>query len=315
MRFAIESWMPEYGAPTESDLIETQSPVDVGVERPPSRWAPVAASDDVRPARTVLFTDGVRRVDARVWISGADGSARQGICASYAAGAVLSDGRARLVAADIQRGLFTSAPDAEAIACKHVCYPLRAAAGDSVEQLWLALQQRMGELEVALASAQSAELVIVDGPLTGRQNVPGAVGVVKTHRVSYLPADLEPVVGRLGAGERTPLFLTTASWSRFSWYLRLPGPNGHPWAGIVRCEASADADVAAVVRLADRVCATLPRFASAPHKEARAPQNVYPIAGLERELRRRLGDPLLLYRGLRVAAAAPERPSTLSALG
>ena len=34
--------------------------------------------------------------------------------------------------------------------------------------------------------------------------------------------------------------------------------------------------------------AALPAFASAPHKDTRSPQNLYPIAGLERELRRRL---------------------------
>ncbi|MCU1353688.1 MAG: hypothetical protein JWM05_2897, partial [Acidimicrobiales bacterium] len=32
-------------------------------------------------------------------------------------------------------------------------------------------------------------------------------------------------------------------------------------------------------------------------------QNLFPIAGLERELRRRLGDPALLIRSLREAAA------------
>ena len=63
-------------------------------------------------------------------------------------------------------------------------------------------------------------------------------------------------------------------------------------------------ETATAVRLADRVTATLPRFASAPHKDPRAPENLYPIAGLERELRRRLGDPNLMYRALRVAALA-----------
>jgi len=46
----------------------------------------------------------------------------------------------------------------------------------------------------------------------------------------------------------------------------------------------------------------LRRFVSAPYKDSRAPQNLYPIAGLERELRRSLGDPRLLYHALRQAA-------------
>ncbi len=51
--------------------------------------------------------------------------------------------------------------------------------------------------------------------------------------------------------------------------------------------------------------AVLPRFASEPHKDTRAPQNLYPIGGLERELRRRLGDQALLFRSLKRAAALP----------
>jgi hypothetical protein len=52
------------------------------------------------------------------------------------------------------------------------------------------------------------------------------------------------------------------------------------------------------------VTATLPRYASARHKDPRAPQNLYPIGGLERELRRRLGDKELAIRALRSSAAA-----------
>ena len=71
----------------------------------------------------------------------------------------------------------------------------------------------------------------------------------------------------------------------------------------VRCECSPDLQLEEAKALADLVTATLQRFASEPHKEPRAPQNLYPIAGLERELRRRMGDPQVLYRALRRAAA------------
>jgi hypothetical protein len=71
---------------------------------------------------------------------------------------------------------------------------------------------------------------------------------------------------------------------------------------VVRCEASADLGTADVIALADVTAAVLPRFASEPYKESRAPQNLYPISGLERELRRRLGDAELLYRSLRAFA-------------
>jgi hypothetical protein len=74
-------------------------------------------------------------------------------------------------------------------------------------------------------------------------------------------------------------------------------------AGIIRAEASTDLDVTAAAMTADATTAILPRFASVPHKDPRAPQNQQPIAGRERELRRRLGDAQLLERALRVAAA------------
>jgi hypothetical protein len=71
----------------------------------------------------------------------------------------------------------------------------------------------------------------------------------------------------------------------------------------VRHESSADRPVAGALRLAQLTAATRPRYASTPHKEPRAPQNLFPIAGLERELRRRLGDAAFVHRALRVAAA------------
>ena len=68
---------------------------------------------------------------------------------------------------------------------------------------------------------------------------------MKTHHVRYLPDALDTVVGALAAGERTPVFRVDAQpFSRYSWYLRLPGPAGGPWAGIVRCEATGTLPVA-----------------------------------------------------------------------
>jgi hypothetical protein len=237
-----------------------------------------------------------------VWISQPDGSAALGLCATYAAGAVHCDGKAELVASEVRRGLFTAAAGAEPIVTRHAAYEVRAVAGSTPEELWLGIQQRMGETEKEIAGRHAGDsLIVVDGPLSGA-HVHGAVGYVKTHHVQYLPPALRPVIGDLGAGQRTPLFLTTTAWSRYSWYLRLPGPADHPWASVVRCEAPADLGTAAATELADRVTLTLPRFASHGHKDPRAPQNLYPIGGLERALRRRLGDQGLLYRSLRVAA-------------
>lgn len=313
-RIHVEAWDPEYGSPVETDsLAPTDAPVDADVEVAAARWAPLDPPPGTASAAQVLFVDGVRRIDARVWLVGADGTPRSGICASYAAGVVRCEDRATVEALEVRRGLFAPVrvDDAETgLPTRAGDYPLLPVASDDPEQLSLGLQQRMGELEVEVAAraangeAANGELLVLDGPLTGRQNIPGALGYVKSHRVAYLPPPLDQVVGRLGPGQRTPLFLTQASWSRYSWYLRLPGASGHPWAGVVRCEVSGDLPPGRVREIADRSARTLPRFASASHKDPRAPQNLYPIAALERELRRRLGDRAYVYRMLRSAARA-----------
>jgi hypothetical protein len=166
---------------------------------------------------------------------------------------------------------------------------------------------QMAECEVTVAERTRRscdDLLVLDGPLRKRGHIPDAVGFIKSHHVRYLEDDADALVGGLAPGERTPVFRVDAQpFSRYSWYLKLPGPSGAAWAGIVRCEATGALTVERVVALANVVAATVPRFSSEPHKDSRAPQNLYPIAGLERELRRRLGDPQLLYRALRQAAA------------
>jgi hypothetical protein len=165
----------------------------------------------------------------------------------------------------------------------------------------------MGTTELRLAreaaTTRPEALLIVDGPLRSGGHLRGTVGSIKTQHRSYGPPIVQQTVADLAAGQRTPVFAIGDRFARWSWYLRLPGPVPHRLASVVRCEVDADLPVDEVVRLADTVCATLPRFASSPAKDSRAPQNLYPIGGLERHLRHLLGDAPLLMRGLRRAAA------------
>jgi hypothetical protein len=306
MRFAVDAWAPEYGTGTEGEaLTPSDVPTDITVEVPVAEWAP-RDPGVVTPPHAMLFVDGVRRVEARIWVTEPDGVVHPGICASYGAGVVRCNDRASVDAATVERRLFSSAPGATDIETRYGTFAATAVSSDTPDGLSLALQQRMGELEVTLARAavtRPDEIVVVDGPLRQHGHGPGTVGSIKTQHRSYGPPVVLAIVGQLGVGQRTPVFVVGDRFSRFSWYLRLPGPITHPLAGVVRCEASCDLHVDEVIALADRVSAALPRFASQPHKDTRAPQNLYPIAGLERELRRRLGDPALLLRGLRAAAA------------
>lgn len=304
MKFAVESWSPEYGSSSDDAVLaESDALVDAWVERTVDQWAPISPAAGQRPPESMLFIDGVRRVESVVWITAADGTTNQGICASYAAGAVRCNGSAQVVETEVRRGLFCPVEDAETIETRHGPFVLNAVANDEPINLSLALQRKMGDLEGKVAAqAGAAEVVIVDGPLKGGQDKPGFVGFVKTHRRSYGDKIVQQTVAALGVAQRTPLFLIDAHRPRYSWYQRLPCEVTHGWAGIVRLETPTGQDLDDVIALADQLTAALPRYSSSPHKDPRAPQNLVPIGGLERELRRRLGDPLLLLRALRVAA-------------
>lgn len=275
--------------------------VDLDVETAGAEWRGIPASP-VHRAGQVLFIDGVRRVDAQVWM-GEGSEVRMGLCVSCAAGVVSCNGSAEVTAALTRRFLLGPALE-QGIDTKHGNYETYGVADDRPETLANGVGKalRSVELEVAATNLDGEELVVVDGPLLGREKVPGVVGYVKTHHVSYLDEPQSRVVAGLQAGERTPVFFLETSWSRYSWYLRLPGAQGHPWAGIVRLEAPPSLSKYQAMELADKVAATLPAYASAPHKDPRAPANLYPIKGLEDALRHRLGSAELLYRCIRAAS-------------
>lgn len=304
MRFAVESWSPEYGISADEGGLEiTADTVNIDVEVARDAWAPISP-DSTDVAEHIIFIDGVRQIDARVWPSRADGT-RPGVCASVAAGAVRCTPEAAVVEqAVVHRGLYLEPfADAGPIVTDFGTYLLQTTGDSSPEQLNRAIHNKMTALELDLAADVAAELVVFDGPLRGRDHIRG-VGFVKTQHVQYLPDAQQRVIGMLATGERTPLFLIAGGGAnRWSWYLRLPGPISHPLSGIVRCELPGCGTVEDAQARSDQISATLPRYASEAHKDPRAPQNLYPIAGLEAELRRRLGDPILLDRGLRLAAA------------
>lgn len=314
MKFHVDAWDPGYGAGAESPAdIDSSARVVLDVERAESDWAPIPALP-LEPPSAVLFVDGVRRIDARVWVEAASGPGvvRPGLCASYASGAVNCAGpQATVVTTAVRRGLFTAETSAVDIITGAGNYPVRLTPSDEGDALSLALQRHLAELEVIVAvearaavEAADDDLLVVDGPLRGRQHLPRSLGFVKSHRATYLPPQLSEIIGRLNGSERSPVFLMGTSWDRHSWYLRLPCRPGAPWAGVVRVECSADMPVATAIALANLSQVALCRHASLEYKDPRAPQNLVPIAGLERRLRQHLGDPRLLHRALRLAAGS-----------
>ena len=89
----------------------------------------------------------------------------------------------------------------------------------------------------------------------------------------------------------------------FSCYLRLTPPRRieHAFAGLVRLEVKASLGPDKAVALLDQAALKVFALASRAPKDPRAPQNLLPVGGLERQLRRRLGDPQLVRRGIEKA--------------
>lgn len=309
MRFTVDPWDPGYGASVQGDLDESTSVPKTDVECADDDWRPISPEGRATPVDTTLFVDGVRRVEARAWIEGGIEPV-PGLFASWAAGVVRCNGTATIEIVELARGVFAPSSALDDIQTSCGRFVASATTNARPETLNTKINTCMTEVEARVAERtrrSSSELIILDGPLReSTKELRDAVGVVKSHDVKYLPTALDQVVGDLGAGERTPVFGLDSRFPKFSWYLRLPGPKGGPWAGIVRCEASAALRADNVIALADRVAATLPRFASEPHKDSRAPQNMYPIGGLERQLRHRLGDAAVVYRALRKASTTTE---------
>jgi hypothetical protein len=229
--FTVDPWDPGYAAALAvealSELGATSAELVLDIERPAADWKPVTPGPDAAAPETLLVADGVRRIDARVWVHDPDAPMPvPGIAASYAAGIVRCgpDG-ADLAEIEVNRALISASPHAPEVKTSHATYHPGKAADASFEELSLALQRQVTQLEVDLVvrhRAQSDDLLLVDGPLRGRTHLPHTVGYIKTHHTAYLPSPQSAVVAALTPGQRTPVFLMGTSWRRHAWYVRLP---------------------------------------------------------------------------------------------
>ncbi|MFA7248460.1 MAG: hypothetical protein WC273_02400 [Dehalococcoidia bacterium] len=304
----VEDWSPEYGAPFESDpdsLPSEADSVETAVEVR-GAWEPLPGRDD--GVRHVAFVDGVQRLEARLTLDDPDTGPVPGICAAYAVGASVWDREARASTfAEITVGrvaVFGDAALPELPLVPGLEYVVESAEGNDVPSLRSRLDTRRGQAEtdVVRRLLLGERFVIADGRIhdLGAHDM---VGYIKSHHHQYLQAAERRVVGALRAGERTPIFLIPErQFQRYSWYVRIAQvPHGHSWSGIARVEAPEAIGIERARILADRTAALLPLAAMPLHMDARAPQNLVPIAALEKELRRWLGDEGLVRRALREA--------------
>ena len=187
-------------------------------------------------------------------------------------------------------------------------------------QLADVLQRSMLDEEARLAEALAEDesaLTIVDGPLRLRSVGQRVAGYIKRIQSWYIAAHEFPLLGELAVGERTPLFRIAGGGEagsrgrpdRYAWYLRIAdmGPHYHQLSGIVRLEAPGALPRDEAARLADQCGLALPRLASSPVRDPRAPQNLTPVGALESLLTRRLGEREWVRRLIASALrAAPE---------
>lgn len=302
-RMWVEAWSPEYGTSFDMDGGDfgAQEPTGMPVGEVP--WAPVPACPV--PLPPTAFLDGVSRVDARVFLeTDTPGAIAAGLCGSVGVGAMLCNGATRFGPTQVHRFVVSGA--GEEVGLPFVSdvlrYTGRSAPGTAPEVVRRELERAREAKEAALAAelANSGWVVIADGRM--RQPEPmSVIGYVKSHSGRYLQPDLEAILPQLGRGDRTPLFLIPRAHT-YSWYLRLSvTPDGHPWAGVARCEVSASLPVDRALELADLTACHLPRFGSKEFWDTRAPQNLVPIATLERRLWHLLGDRQLVLRRIRAA--------------
>ncbi len=309
MRLRVDPWQPDYGASAE---IEIDLPPAVGLEldvEVAGRWGPIPAPEKA-DLPCCAFIDGVRRIEARLFAEEGDIVA-PGLAGSWAVGCAWSTRPPKITAITVGRELVVGGglvpPTLEVtVGNKPLVFWPQSVAGmaplDPLGGLQNVMRQAEAELARSTLESGDADLIVSDGPLD--YFLPGpAIGMVKRQSRSYIDASRVHVLAELQPGERTPIFkLGEQRLERYSWYLRLSHPRviDGTMAGVVRLEVAASSGLEGGKELADLAGSVLPRFASQPGHDPRAPQNVYPIGALEAVLRRRLGDTALIRRNFEV---------------
>ena len=254
------------------------------------------------------------RTEARLSLTLSNGDLASGIAASWAAGAVLvqPDRPARISRVTVGRATIFS--DGQVVELPEQPggwrWQSHCVTTTGLPDVRQGLQRLMREAESEIAErlCDDGWLTVLDGPLHNirrRRRFP-IIGYVKTHYRRTLARELWAEVPGLGVGERSGLF---ALGDDYACYLRVgdPGHWASNWSGIVRIEVPAGIGLSAAVETADRAAGWLPHFASALHRDPRAPVNLTPIAGLERHLHHLQGDARLALRAVREAVVRKNR--------
>ena len=309
----VEPFDSSYGAGYRADeedehTVECRVVEDAGnfrIHRPP---------DAGRPVR-LCFVDGVRRTEAHLTRTNLKGETITGLAGAWGAGAVLigPDGPATIDHVEIGRAVvFAGGQQVRLLpnpgGWRWMSLSVESEDSHAAPQH---LQHLMRDAEAAIADRLVADgwLVVFDGPLhrIRRSRTTPVVGYVKTHHRRTLAVEHWQTVPDLAVRQRTSLFAMKGD--KYACYIRVgdPGPWAGPWAGIARLEVPASSGSDQAIATVDRAARWLPAFASAQHRDARAPVNLTPVARLERHLHHLLGDSRLALRAVREAVMQRNR--------
>jgi hypothetical protein len=308
---SLDPWSAEYGSAFDFEEEEESEgapnfEIDPLIET--SDWSQGIVPRPLPFPERVAFIDGVQRVESWARVDDEESSS-VAILASVAAGCVISTpGQASVSVDYVSRVLAIGGTTrAEALVVpaprRDLVFEVLPATGTGRHGAMQAAAVRRRDLELASIQKHlvNTPLVIADGRLNELTHGPNQLaGIAKTLHQLYLTGEHRALVSRLAAGERTPVFRIKDSWgSRHSWFLRLPYTRAihHSYAGIVRIEIPED-DKRSPVEVADMLSHNLPRFASRPEHDPRAPQNLLPVGALEKRLRHELGDQAFIRRAI-----------------
>ncbi len=310
----VDPWEVDYGSETPLETLDDQPNEDIllDIELPADRWAPMNPGPVRAPGR-LYFVDGVRRLETRLVVNH-NGQLLHGGFGSFAVGCVeVRPGRATFGDQNLGREVILGSDQRlpEDVPVRpNLIYAARSAKDVEPDAPLRTIQADMRRAEVRLARrlADLADtLVVTDGPL-GAEGKGNAVGLIKRISRLYLPGCLVPVLTRLPAGTRTPLFAIRAKnrrFARLAWFLRLASvlPAESELHGLVRLEVAESVGGDGARFLADLTAVLLPRFAPPRARDPRSPQNLLPIGALERQLRHALGDQRLVRRWIETLVA------------
>ncbi len=298
-------WSAAYGNPyleppaVPADLDVAPVVEDAGIIR--ARDVPAA------PTTVLVFVDGVRRLEAHLTLEAA-GTVIRSVTGSHGVGAVVCAPGGAPIWERCRVTRYIVWEGGEAIALPSnggFVWQLDSLPPGATATAEARLQNLMRDAERDLAEelAENDQIVILDGPLN-RVRTQGrrVLGYVKTQWRIPLDSAGRSVVASLRPGQRSSLLAPRDDV--YTTYLRLPtSTNAGMWGSTVRLEIPTHVGLKRAAAWADAACALLPRYAGVSHIDPRAPQNLQPVAALEKHLRHLLGDPGLATRAVRAAVA------------